>query len=159
MRKRLYIMLFILLSFIGFKQGAQAQTITVTGNWSLIIGLSDLQGGAGSDFNPTYESAVDQIIIDIQGKKTTNWRVDVSKDDITWDSRMLLYVRRTSDGTGPGSISGGLTYQQITEVDQEFFRGGKNRQNIHVQLKLDGITVGIPTGTYTTTVYYTVIEI
>ncbi len=149
----------LLISFIGFVQNIQAPEITVTGSWALTIGIGDLQGGPGSDFNSTYESAVDQIIIDIKGKKVADWRVYVSKVDITWDNRMLLYVRITDPGTGPGSLSGGSTYQQITDTDQEFFSGGKNRQNIEAQLQLDGMTVEIPQNTYTTTVYYTVIEI
>ena len=157
--KKHLLKILLLISFMGFAQNTHAQEITVTGSWSLTIGLGDMQGGAGSDFNPTYESAADQINIDIKGKKIADWRVYVSKGDITWDNRMLLYVRITDPGTGPGSLSGGSTYQQITDTDQEFFSGGKNRQNIEVQLQLDGMTVEIPQGIYTTTVYYTVMEI
>lgn len=152
-----YLVLLLVCSWMFFCSEVDAQEITVTGSWTLYIDSGDLQGGAGSDFNPTYESAVDQIGIEIKGKKTKDWRVDVSKVDSYWDSRLLLYVRRTSDGIGSGSISGGTSYQEVTDVDQEFFRGGKNRKNIDVQLMIDGVTVEIPTDTYTTTVYYTVI--
>lgn len=157
--KKIFLILCISFLFLVFNIKAQAQEITVTGSWSLTIGLGDMQGGAGSDFNPTYESAADQISIDIKGKKVADWRVYVSKVDITWDNRMLLYVRITDPGTGPGSLSGGSTYQQITDTDQEFFSGGKNRQDIKAQLQLDDMTVEIPQNTYITTVYYTVIEI
>ncbi len=154
-RKQL-ILLFILFVFIGFINKIQAQTITVTGSWVLTIGLLDLQGGAGSDFNPTYESAVDQIEIDIKDAAKINWRVDVSKIDINWDSRMILSVKRTGGGK---EITGGTVYQEVTDTDQEFFRGSKNNNNIPVQLQLDGMTVEIQQDTYTTTIYYTVMEI
>ena len=46
---------------------AQA-SVTVTGSWALNISVADLLGGPGSPLNNSYESLVDQIIIDIDGK-------------------------------------------------------------------------------------------
>ena len=159
-RKIPFIGLFILYSFIGYEQRAQAEvTITVTGSWMLTISTGDLQGGAGSDLNPTYESATDQIIIDIGSGKNDYWRVDVSKIDFNWDSQMLLSVKRTSDGSGGGFISGGTNYLLITDTDQEFFNGFKKIDDIAIQLQLDGISLEIPEDTYSTTVYYTIYKL
>jgi hypothetical protein len=85
--------------------------------------------------------------------------VDVKKSDTNWHANFQLYVRRTSDGSGSGSISGGTSYQEITDTDQSFFNGTLDRSNITGQLELTGVTVQIPVDTYTTTVYYTVVEI
>ena len=133
-----------------------SQEITVTGEWSLAVDELDLTSGPGSDFGGTYESAANQLEIDIKGKKTTDWRVLVRKIDGNWYSGFILSVRITDTGSGPGSLIGGQTYQIITDSDQEFFRGGKNRNNIEAQLRVQGVTVSASPDVYTTTVYYTV---
>ncbi len=138
-----------------------AISITVTGSWSVTIDAADLQSGAGSDLTGTYESATDQIDIDITGTAGPGdtWRVDVSKSDTNWHANFLLYVQRTSDGTGsPSHISGGTTYQEVTDTDQSFFNGERDKSNIDVQLKLEGVSILVPDDTYTTTVTYTVVD-
>jgi len=148
------LLLFLLISSYGI---CWAVNITITGSWSETIDASDLQAGAGSDLIDTYESASNTVAIDIIAP--TNWRVDVKKSDTNWHANSQLYVRRTSDGSGSGSISGGTSYQEITDTDQSFFNGTIDRSNITGQLKLTGVSVQIPVDTYTTTVYYTVVEI
>lgn len=148
------LLLFLLISSYGI---CWAVSITVTGSWAETIDALDLQAGAGSDLIDTYESASNTVAIDIIAP--TNWRVDVKKSDTNWPANFQLYVRRTSDGSGSGSISGGTSYQEITDTDQSFFNGTLDRSNITGQLKLTGVSVQIPVDTYTTTVYYTVVEI
>lgn len=152
----LIISLILLLSFVSI---IQAQEIVVTGSWTETIDVTDLQGGPGSDLVDTYESATDQVEIEIKGKKTKDWRVDVSKGDTHWHADFMLSVKRTADGIGSGGISGGTAYQEVTSVDTEFFTGGKNRKNVTIQIKLSNVSANIPTDTYSTTVYYTVIGI
>jgi hypothetical protein len=144
--------------FVIFCSHIRAQDITVTGSWSETIDGSDLQSGAGSDLIDTYESQSDQIIIDITGAGMDSWRVDVSKVDGNWHGNFQLYVRRTSDGIGVGPINGGTTYQEVTDTDQSFFDSQQSRTDIHVQLKLEGVSIQIPPDTYSTTVYYTVVN-
>jgi len=132
-----------------------AISITVTGNWSETIDSTDLQAGAGSDLISTYESAVDTVSIDISAT-IGNWGLDVKKFDTNWHSDLHLHVKRTSDGTGSGSISGGGAYQEVTDTDQSFFSGNGDRSSINVQLELTGVSIQVPPDTYTTTVYYTV---
>lgn len=147
--------------FSANKAGEAAISISSTGNWSETIDALDLQAGAGSDLIDTYESAADQVSIDISGTTgpTDDWRVDVKKVDTTWHSSFHLYVKRTSDGTGSGSISGGTIYQEVTGTDQSFFSGSGDRSAAYIQLKLSGVSIQIPLETYTTTVYYTVVDI
>lgn len=153
------ILLIIFVSITIWEKIQAAISITVTGSWTETIDASDLQAGAGSDLIDTYESASDQIVIDITNATAAPWRVDVRKSDANWHADFQLSVRRTSSGTGNGTISGGTSYQEVTDTDQSFFNGTKNRDGINVQLKLSGVSIQIPPDTYTTTVYYTVIEI
>jgi hypothetical protein len=153
-----FLILLIIFGLIATGKKIKAQDITVTGSWFLTIDASDLQAGAGSDLIDTYESASNQVTIDISSVGGNNWRVDVKKVDTNWHSSFHLYVKRTSNGTGSGggSISGGTSYQEVTDTDQSFFSGNRNRYGINVQLKLSGVSVQIPPDTYITTVYYTV---
>lgn len=132
-----------------------AISITVTGSWSETIDESDLQGGAGSDLIDTYESAANAGIIDISAT-IGDWGLDVKKVDTNWHGDFHLYAKRTSDGTGSGSISGGDTYQEVTNTDASFFSGNDDRSNVDIQLQLTGVSIQVPPDIYTTTVYYTV---
>jgi len=153
----------ILISLIGFitisgQRTKAAINITVTGSWNLNITGDDLISGAGSDLKSSYESDKNAITIDITNTEK-NWRVDVCKSDTNWPSNFHLYVKRTSNGSGPGNISGGTTYQEVIDTDKYFFSGEEKRRRINVQLKLSGVSIAIPPDTYITTIIYTVTEI
>jgi len=162
MKSKEYIIssIFIILSlFILSNQKAfGAISITVTGTWSELIDGMDLQGPPGSDLNNTYESSTTAIDIGITGAGSRPWRVNVRKVDILWPTSFTLYVRRTSDGSGSGSISGGNEYKEVIGVDNLFFSGNENRQGIKVQLKLSGVSAQIPLGNYLTTIIYTITD-
>lgn len=132
------------------------------GSVNRTINESDLQAGAGSDLNPDYYSAANAISIDVSGTTggEDQWRVDVRKVDTTWHSDLHLYIRRTSDGdASPANISGGSSYQETNGTDQEFFTGEGDITGIEAQLKLSGVSVQISPDTYSTTVYFTVVDI
>ena len=145
--------------FLGTKAWAII-SITVTGDWSETINASDLQAGAGSNLISTYESVANAVSIDISGTAgiSDNWRVDIKKVDSVWHNSLHLHVKRTSDGAGSGSVSGGASYQEVTDIDQSFFSGNDDRSNINIQLKLDGVSIQVPPDNHTTTIYYTVID-
>jgi len=154
-----FLVLFAVLGLIATgEKGEAAVSIIVSGSWSLSIDASDLVAGAGSDLIDTYESNSDQIVLDIDVGRG-NFRVDVSKINTNWHSDFQLYVRRTSDGTGSGEISGGTSYQEVTDTYQSLFTFKKDRTGINLQLKLSGVSVQVAPDTYTTTVYYTVVKI
>ena len=158
---RNWLILVFLLCFMFLNYPAQALSISVSGSWSWTINANDLISGAGSDLKSDYESATNAVSINISGatSDTDSWRVDVSKIDTHWPSSFTLYIQRTSAGEGSGSVSGGISYQGITDVDQSFFSGNGNKSGITAQLKLSGMSLQIPPDTYTTTVYYTVVDI
>ena len=157
MKQIFYSIIFILLVFTK----AEAIDITATGSWSRTIDASDLVSGAGSDLVGIYESAVNATVLTILNTtgNTDNWRIDVRRSDSTWHGNFNLYIQRTSDGTGGGSISGGLSYIAIGTTDSQFFSGAGDRSSVNLQYKLTGMSVSIPPNTYSTTVVFTVVDV
>jgi hypothetical protein len=155
----------IFLVFLGcfFYNTAQAQSVSVSGSWSLSIDETDLQSGAGSDLIDTYESNTNQVYVSVtkSGGLFSNWywRVDITKSDGNWHSDFYLDVRRSSNGIGFGSINGLTSYQEILDSSPPYFTGNRNRYLIGMQYRLRGVSVQVPPDTYTTTVIYTVTEI
>ncbi len=157
---RIFIMFLLAPLFFAPQMTHAAISISVTGTWSETVDKYDLISGAGSDLTASYESATDQVSITVSNTSGAgdSWRVDVRKVDTNWHSDLSLWVKRTGSGTG-GSVSGGSSYQQLTGSDQSFFTGSDDVSGITVQLKLSGMSVQVPPGSYTTTVYYTVVDI
>lgn len=137
-----------------------AISITAAGFWADIIDETDLVGGPGSNLIDTHESAADQVSIDITGTTGDSdaWRVDVKRLDTAWHADLHLHVQRTSGGSGSGSISGGASYQEIGDTYQSFFSGNGDRTGIDLQLKMTGVSVAVPAATYSSTVYYTIVD-
>jgi len=139
------------------------ESISVSGSWSETIDVTDLTGGPGSDLNSTYTSASNVVYHSISSSsyrlwESWDWRVDVRRSDINWDSRFQLYVRRSSNGIGFGSISGGTAYQLISTSDQQFYTGTYHRYLVGCQFELRNVSVQIPADDYTTTVIYTITD-
>lgn len=153
--------IFLLAPLFFVPQTAYADiSITVTGNWSETIDKNYLLSGAGSDLQSTYTSASGQVSIDIKGTKGTNdaWRIDIRKVDNNWNDNLNPYVMRTSDGKG-GSVSGGTSYQEVTDINTPFFSGSGKVKGINVQLRLTGASIQIRPSSYSTILYYTVVDI
>jgi hypothetical protein len=128
--------------------------ITATGDWDVNIDETNLTGGPGSDIEATYDSANNQTTINIfrLGQQSTSWRVDINKVDQTWHSGFTVYAQRTS-----GGVTGGTTYQEITDTAREFFHGTGNVSNIQIQYRLSGVSLQVPAATYSIEVYYTLV--
>ncbi len=131
--------------------------IVATGGWTRTIDSADLTSGAGSDLTPSYESGADAT--DLGVTAVGNYRVDVRRADATWHGDFTLSVRRTQDGSGSGSISGGTTYQTVTTSDAEFFTGNGDRTGIKVQYQVDGLSVDVAPDTYSSTVTFTIVDL
>jgi hypothetical protein len=135
--------------------------IIVTGDWTnLSITANDLTAGAGSNLTQQYQSPIDQVTIDILNTAGTSdsWRVDVKRTDSTWNSIPVLAVKRHDDGSGAGSISGGLGFQTVGMTDMSFFSGTGNRTGIRVQIQISNISVHLSPGNFSTTISYTVVD-
>jgi len=151
-----YIIPALLASFVCGGGICWALSITATGNWlDLTINASNLTGGAGSNLIDTYQSDPAAVSITITAT-SGNWGLNVKKINSNWHSSLHLYIQRTSNGTGSGSISGGTSYQEVTDIDLPFFNGNGDRSNVNVQLELTGVSIQVPPDVYSATVYYTV---
>lgn len=53
---------------------------------------------------------------------------------------VLLWVRRTDAGMGPGEITGGSSYLQLESHEKTVSRGVGDLSNIPLQFRLTGIT-------------------
>jgi hypothetical protein len=155
LQRTCWIPVVILLFCAGFP--AAAQTITVTGQWDLTINSTNLQAGPGSNLVATYQSAANQVIANINPRSFgKTWLVQVHKTDILWNSNLHLDIRRQAYS----NLVGGLTYFEITNIDQDFFWSDtrKGTNGVQIQFQLRGVSVDIPVNNYSTTVYYTLID-
>jgi len=137
--------------------------VTVTGSWSETINESDLTAGPGSNLASEHQSASNEFSIRIQGfgsskKDPDSWRVDVRRSDATWHANLSVFVRRTANGSGNGTISGGAAYQTVTVTDQAFFQGSNDRSGIRAQAKVGGVSLSVPPNTYQTSIVFTIVD-
>lgn len=157
--------LFMLL-FIIFSGGVMhAQSMSVTGNWNPNLAASQI-AEAGNDYNPAISSATNQTSLShslgggIFNQILNGWQVNVQRVDNNWNPNLQLQLRRTGDGGGTflSNIAGGTTYQQVSTASTIFYNGNGNFSNIPIQYRLQGISVTLPVGTYSTTIIYTLID-
>ncbi|MET3125371.1 hypothetical protein ABID42_000459 [Arcicella rosea] len=131
-------------------------------NWSESLSSSTITQ-AGADYTNNITSSSNQSLINVNGSLLT-YQVSVRRQDIVWDSRLQLFIRKTGDGTGgllatitPSGVS---SYQQITTTNSNFFSGSLallgNRVGVPIQYEIRGVSVLIPVKTYSTTIIYTV---
>lgn len=155
LKKQFVLSFFITTLFISGQ--CYSQSISVTGDWLLSIGVADLQGGAGTDLIDTYTSAVDEVMITVNGgQQNRTWAVHIHRQDSNWNSSLHLDAQAVHNRI----IDGGR--QEITTTDEYFFQSDnrQNVNNIEVQYWLWGVSVAtLPPDTYTTTVYYTFVDL
>jgi hypothetical protein len=135
---------------------ASAATLSSSGNWSRTIDSSDLVGGAGSALNSQYQSASAATTLDVSGALLSSWNVTARIATGTWNGNFHLSVKRTSNGSGLGSISGGTSFTELTSVDTQIFSGSLNRSGITIQYQLTGVSVTVAPNTYSSSVIYTI---
>jgi hypothetical protein len=154
---------YFLVPFLFFLTSTEAIDLSTTGGWTETVNEFDLVSGAGSDLIDTYESATDATSMTISncvGGDTDNWRLDVRRiNDPGWHGDFTLSVKRTSDGEGTGSISGGSAYIEITTTDTQLFSGAGDRSNISIQYKLTGMSINVLPNTYSETITFTVVDL
>lgn len=138
----------------------RALDVSVSGAWSEAIDAADLQAGAGSNLIDTHASSAGIVTVAIAATvdAADTWRVEVRRTDTTWDAGVALWVHRTSDGTGPGSISGGGSYVEVGTTDAALFTGAGDRSSISLQFRITGMSVGVSPDAYLSTVTFTVVD-
>jgi len=145
----------IILSPLVCAGQARATDILAVGGWSATAQI------IGTEIVSTYESATNATLLTIADAPGA-WSVDVRRTDHLWDPGLVLSLRRTGNGSGgsggSGGISGGTRYQEITPTGASFIQGARNRFDIPIQMRISGVSVDIPAGTYSTTITYTVVD-
>ncbi len=152
--------LFIPLWLLATK--SEAIDLSAAGGWGETVNASDLVAGAGTKLIDTYESLTDATYLAISDctDDSDSWRVDARRvDEGGWYGDFTLYVERTSNGTGNGSISGELSYVEINSIDTQIFSGTGDRSNITIQYKLTGMSINVSPSNYNTMVLFTVVDI
>lgn len=134
-----------------------ASSIAVVGAWTVTINSSNLIAGAGSNLVSSQESPADTSQVSITNVPA-NWRIDVRRQDSVWNAALSLQVRRSSNGTGSGSISGGTSYVTLTTSDQTLCTGSLNRSGIGMQYQVAGLSLALPPNTYQTDALFTLVE-
>ena len=113
----------------------------------------------GENYQVETASRKDGVVMDIKKlDRQSHWKITVYKNDINWDNRVGIYVRRTSTGNGSGATWGGTNYVEIRSMPQNFLQGSGSLTNINLQYKLMGLSIEIPSNTYYTDIVYTLYE-
>ncbi len=125
-----------------------AADIEVFGFWSEQLGAIDLASGAGSDIRSPIISDPLHAQINIANTGGGSWTLVLRREGSNLPSEVTLAVRRSSSGSGAGSVSGGEDYLTVTDSDQALFSGSGDRDGIGLQLRLQGVSVRHGAGTF-----------
>ena len=134
----------------------QAAGITVVGHWFETIGVEDLTAGAGTDFRPAIENEALPTTVTIANTQGAAWMLWARCRDSSLPAAVSLAVRRTTDGSGDGSISGGMDYLQLTDYEQVLASGVGDRSGIGLRLRLSGVSISQGPGAHGCTLDYRV---
>ena len=156
MRKALIIALTAAAAALAAAPAGAADIGLSGGGWSQTIDAGDLFAGAGSDLRSPIESGSSEFRVDVSNSGGASWTLSLRRSDLSWPSGVALAARRTSDGSGAGSISGGTGYQSVTALDQALFSGSGDRSGIGIQLKLEGLSVQHAPAFYETRLTYSI---
>lgn len=89
-----------------------------------------------------------------------SWQIQVSKNDLDWNSDLELWIKRAGNGTSEYDIKtqNGEYYQKIEANNTFFFDGRGWIDAIPIQIKISGLSVTIPAKTYSTAILFTLID-
>ena len=129
--------------------------LTSSGDWVLGVNATNLVARAGSDLQAKFESASGVTTLTISNA-TGAWSLRARRSGGQWNGAVAMQVKRTSDGSGSGSNTGGNAYVDVSGTDSEIFSGSGNRSGISLQFKLTGLTTKVAPATYLSSVIFTV---
>jgi hypothetical protein len=147
--------------FVLPAESSAAIGIAAAGGYAESVSSSSLSAGPGSDIISHFDSPSGATVVDVTGcvDGADAWRVDVRLQRGSFDAGTRVLLKRTSDGAGAGSISGGTDFIEAVETDTEFFSGTGDRTNVCVQYRLEGLSVGSSQGPHSADVLITVVDI
>ena len=136
---------------------AQAADLSSIGSWSQTLTASHLTAGAGSDLQNQTESVAGVTILTVSNAPG-DWtlRARLGNGGGNWSGNFALFVKRTSAGSGSGSVSGAESYVEITSTDTAIFSGSEDRNNLSLQFTLPGLASNVSAATYLSSIIFTV---
>jgi hypothetical protein len=134
--------------------GTLAAGLSVVGQWSQQIGPNDLASGPGSNFRSPIDSNATQATVNVSNASGVGWTVRVRLEDSTLPEGVSLAVRRSSDGSGDGSLSADIGYLVLNGQEQALFSGLGDRSAIGLQLRLSGVSISQLPGFHGCTLLY-----
>jgi len=147
---------FALIIILVFAADYYAEVLT-TGQWNIVVGAGDLTGGAGTTLPASFESMAGVTTVTIANEQSP-WRLMARYAHTNWNNAVSVMIKRTSDGSGAGSISGGSSYVELSTVDTEICSGDGDRSNVALQYKLTGTSLHVSPGLYSTSIIFTVVH-
>lgn len=163
-KARFFIAFCILCCFSSIDICAQ-QIVSSTFNYREVINAADLTtpNEAGSNLNSSIETSAAFTRLDIRNiGSTQGWKVVISRQDITWNNALTIFIQRTSDGSPcvtcdgvTSSISPLNTYIPLQAIQTDFIYGKGEVTGIDLQVRVDGLSVLLPVDNYRTEIMYT----
>ncbi|WP_319589298.1 hypothetical protein [uncultured Draconibacterium sp.] len=165
----------VLLLIIFFPIYSFGQTMSVTSRG--MVSFRDFQFSvteAGEDFASSVESE-SGLFLDVGylnfdwwwvlvGPPNTKWRVDVHKVDGNWHPDIVIKAKRTGTGVRLWNerkkltISGGESYQVITNNTNYFFNGRGGIEDIPFKFMLSGFSLTMGAQTFDTNIVFTIVD-
>ncbi len=158
-----------LIVLAGMVASAQEMEIRVDGMVSF-DGSSFSIDEAGSDFQSTIESESSLFLTITSGdewdKKTNpnrKWKVEVRKEDISWNNEIGIEIVRKGDGWGlndhkKSKLYNGTSYQTVRDISSYFFGGKGLVSEIPIQFRLSGFSIVQGAGDYETNIILTIYD-
>jgi len=151
---------------------AKAQQLQLEVNGVATFDISNFNvSSAGSDFSSNIQSESAILLTVDSGDEWDNlnnpnrkWKIEVRRDDISWNDGIQLEIVRTGNGYwknnkgNEGHIENGTNYQNI-ETNSSYFFGGKGLiSDIPIQLRLSGFSIVYGANDYETNVVLTIYD-
>lgn len=140
---------------------ARAMDLAVSGAYDVSVSAVDLTAGAGSPLPSTVTSATSEVLLDVAA--TTGaadaWRVDVRRIDGVWDPDIRVWIRRTGEGSGPGTVTDGTAWVEVGPTLVPFFSGTADCGSTPVQIRITGLSLAVPPGALATVLQYTLVDV
>ena len=140
---------------LALSGASQSADLTSGGDWVASVTAANLVSGAGSDLQAQFESVSGVTTLTITNVSGA-WSLRARRSGSQWHGDVTAYVKRTSDGSGSGSISGGTAYVALASTDTEIFSGSGARGSISLQFKLTGLSKTVSPATYLSSIIFTV---
>lgn len=123
-----------------------AAELHVQGSWGLLLDVSALPGGPGSDLARTYTSHRQVVALSVINTTGHSWTLSVRRSRPDWPAGLALRCRRTGDGLGAYPPRGGLTYLAVTDAPEVLCSGVGDVMGMPLQLEVSGATLRLGPG-------------